>query len=46
MPDIAKLPELAELFHTIVDELLGEKSGLVESNHVSSEEICNAGCSG
>ena len=31
MPDIAKLPELAELFHTTVDELLGEKSELVES---------------
>ena len=54
MPDIAKLPELADLFHTTVDELLGEKSGLVESavrgdlegyledNHISSEEICNA----
>ena len=54
MPDIAKLPELAELFHTTVDKLLGEKSELVESaargelekyledNPISSEELCNA----
>lgn len=31
MPDIAKLPELAEIFEVSVDELLGEKSVLVEA---------------
>ena len=51
MPDISKLPELAELFHISVDELLGEKSSLlnsainhelkeyVEKNDVSREEL-------
>ena len=52
MPDISKLPELASLFDVTIDELLGEKSELVESavkgdikeyleqNDISSEEIC------
>lgn len=31
MPDISKLPELAEIFHVTTDELLGEASGLVRS---------------
>lgn len=31
MPDISKLPELAGLFGVSIDELLGEKSELVES---------------
>ena len=31
MPDISKLPELAEIFGKTVDELLGEKSVLVEA---------------
>ena len=31
MPDIAKLPELAELFEVTIDELLGQKSELLES---------------
>ena len=31
MPDISKLPELAEIFGISVDELIGEKSLLVEA---------------
>lgn len=31
MPDISKLPELAQLFGVTIDELLGEKSDLLES---------------
>lgn len=31
MPDISKLPELAQLFDVTIDELLGEKSELLES---------------
>lgn len=31
MPDISKLPELAQLFGVTVDEILGEKSDLLES---------------
>lgn len=31
MPDISKLPELAEIFEVSLDELLGEKSSLVEA---------------
>ena len=31
MPDISKLPELAEIFGVSVDELIGEKSLLVEA---------------
>ncbi len=31
MPDISKLPELAEIFHISVDELLNEKAPLVEA---------------
>lgn len=31
MPDISKLPELAEIFRVTTDELLGEASGLVRS---------------
>ncbi|MBP3609184.1 MAG: helix-turn-helix transcriptional regulator [Lachnospiraceae bacterium] len=31
MPDISKLPELAEIFHISVDELLGSKAPLLES---------------
>ena len=52
MPDISKLPELASLFNVSIDELLGEKSELVERavkgdiqeylehNDISPEEIC------
>lgn len=51
MPDIAKLPELAEIFGVSVDELLGERNALVEAaindniaecmeNHtISAEEV-------
>ncbi len=31
MPDISKLPELAELFDTTIDHLLGRKSAVVEA---------------
>lgn len=31
MPDISKLPELAEVFGVSIDEILGEKSDLVEA---------------
>ncbi len=31
MPDISKLPELAEIFEVSLDELLGEKSSIVEA---------------
>ncbi len=31
MPDISKLPELAEIFQVTVDEILGTASGLVDS---------------
>ena len=31
MPDISKLPELAQLFGVTIDEILGERSELVES---------------
>lgn len=53
MPDISKLPELAEIFEVSLDELLGEKSSLVEaavedrleecvkSGEVAEEEIQN-----
>ena len=51
MPDISKLPELASLFDVTIDDLLGEKSKLIDSaikgnikeylerNDISSEEI-------
>jgi transcriptional regulator with XRE-family HTH domain len=39
MPDIAKLPELAQLFEVTIDELLGEKSKLLDS--VVSENTIN-----
>ncbi len=54
MPDISKLPELAELFGVGIDELLGKKSELIESaaegdikeyletNEVSVDELCEA----
>lgn len=54
MPDISKLPELAEIFGVTIDQLLGEKSEIVESaakgdmktylenNEVPMEEIRNA----
>ena len=42
MPDISKLPELAEIFGTTVDELLGEKSALVEAAMNDSIEECMA----
>ncbi len=53
MPDIAKLPELVEIFNLSLDELLGEKSALVEAavndniaecmekNELSEKEIDN-----
>lgn len=53
MPDISKLPDLAEIFGVSLDELLGEKSSLVEaavedrleecvkSGEVAEEEIQN-----
>ena len=53
MPDISKLPELAEIFGVSLNELLGEKSSLVEaavedrleecvkSGEVAEEEIQN-----
>lgn len=40
MPDISKLPELAEIFGTTVDELLGEKSALVEAAINDNIEEC------
>ncbi len=40
MPDISKLPELAEILDVPLDELLGEKSALVESVlHQNIEEV-------
>ena len=40
MPDISKLPELAEILDVSLDELLGEKSALVESVlHQNIEEV-------
>jgi len=43
MPDISKLPELAELLSVSLDELLGEKSALVEAavNNNIEEVITN-----
>ena len=40
MPDIAKLPELAEIFGASLDELLGEKSVLVEAAIEDTLEEC------
>ena len=40
MPDISKLPELAEIFGVTVDELLGEKSALVEAAINDNVEEC------
>lgn len=40
MPDISKLPELAEIFGTTVDALLGEKSALVEAAINDNLEEC------
>lgn len=37
MPDIAKLPELAQIFEVTIDELLGERNELLES--VASGQI-------
>ena len=54
MPDISKLPELAEVFGVTIDQLLGECSKIVESavrgdiktylenNEVTAEEIRKA----
>lgn len=46
MPDISKLPELAELFDVTIDELLGKESKLIkniiedkEDGHAADEEI-------
>lgn len=53
MPDISKLPELAEIFHISVDELLNEKASLVnavlnnavdtyiEEGKISEQDITN-----
>ncbi len=53
MPDISKLPELAEIFNVSLDELLGGKSTLVEAvvkdnvaecieaNNISGEDVGN-----
>ncbi|MBR3824997.1 MAG: helix-turn-helix domain-containing protein [Lachnospiraceae bacterium] len=40
MPDISKLPELAEIFEVSLDELLGEKSSLVEAAVENKLEEC------
>lgn len=40
MPDISKLPELAEIFEVSLDELLGEKSSLVEAAVENRLEEC------
>jgi len=40
MPDISKLPELAEIFGVTVGELLGEKSALVEAAINDNIEEC------
>ncbi len=40
MPDISKLPELAEIFGVSLDELLGEKSSLVEAAVEGKLEEC------
>lgn len=40
MPDISKLPELAEIFGVSLDELLGEKSSLVEAAVEDRLEEC------
>ena len=40
MPDISKLPELAEIFGVSLDELLGEKSSLVEAAVENRLEEC------
>lgn len=47
MPDISKLPELAEIFGVTVDELLGEKSALVDAalNDKLEESMMNQGTS-
>ena len=42
MPDISKLPELAEIFGVTLDELLGEKSTLVEAALHGDMEECLA----
>lgn len=40
MPDISKLPELAEIFGVTLDELLGEKSPLIEAAVEDRLEEC------
>lgn len=40
MPDISKLPELAEIFEVTLDELLGEKSPLIEATVEDRLEEC------
>lgn len=40
MPDISKLPELAEIFGISLDELLGEKSPVVEAAIHNNLEEC------
>lgn len=53
MPDISKLPELAEIFHVTIDELCSRSSKILESaakeeldgylseNNVTAEELCD-----
>ena len=45
MPDISKLPELAELFGISIDELLGKKSELISNiiEAIATNDKCKIG---